>query len=83
MQIAAKMNCFGDCSEFGPPPDAILSMPPPPLSSFFMAKNALVPAKAGNNSTTNCIAAFMCEPSLKANEQAGMEFVDIARNGKN
>ncbi|XP_053673221.1 uncharacterized protein LOC128723497 [Anopheles nili] len=77
------MSCFGDCLELGPPPDMILSMPPPPLSSFLLPKNALVASKANGNSNNSllCSAAFICEPSLKANEQSGMEFVELPGNG--
>ncbi|XP_053696468.1 uncharacterized protein LOC128743820 [Sabethes cyaneus] len=73
------MGCLGDCSELGPPPDMILSMPPPPLSSFLLPRNALAPRPANNS--LSCIAAFMCEPSLKANEQSGMDFIELSGNG--
>ncbi|ETN65571.1 hypothetical protein AND_002656 [Anopheles darlingi] len=87
------MSCFGDCLELGPPPDMILSMPPPPLSSFLLPRNALVASKhsggsngsgsGGNNNNHSllCSAAFICEPSLKANEQSGLEFVELPGNG--
>lgn len=88
------MSCFGDCLELGPPPDMILSMPPPPLSSFLLPRNALVASKhpggsngsgsggSNNNHSLLCSAAFICEPSLKANEQSGLEFVELPGNGK-
>uniref|UniRef100_A0A182NU00 Uncharacterized protein n=1 Tax=Anopheles dirus TaxID=7168 RepID=A0A182NU00_9DIPT len=77
------MSCLGDCLELGPPPDMILSMPPPPLSSFLLPRNALVASKPNGNSNNSllCSAAFICEPSLKANEQSGMEFVELPGNG--
>uniref|UniRef100_A0A182J102 Uncharacterized protein n=1 Tax=Anopheles atroparvus TaxID=41427 RepID=A0A182J102_ANOAO len=78
------MSCLGDCLELGPPPDMILSMPPPPLSSFLLPKNALVTASKPNGNSNNsllCSAAFICEPSLKAIEQSGMEFIELPGNG--
>ncbi|XP_058062690.1 uncharacterized protein LOC131212727 isoform X1 [Anopheles bellator] len=83
------MSCFGDCLELGPPPDMILSMPPPPLSSFLLPRNALVASGKGSggagggnsNHSLLCSAAFICEPSLKANEQSGLEFVELPGNG--
>ncbi|KFB49563.1 AGAP008385-PA-like protein [Anopheles sinensis] len=78
------MSCFGDCLELGPPPDMILSMPPPPLSSFLLPKNALVAASKPNGNSNHsllCSAAFICEPSLKAIEQSGMEFIELPGNG--
>lgn len=79
-----RMSCLGDCLELGPPPDMILSMPPPPLSSFLLPKNALAASKPNGNSNNSllCSAAFICEPSLKANEQSGMEFVELPGNGR-
>lgn len=76
--------CQGDCSELGPPPDMILSMPPPPLSSFLLPRNALAPRPPNNS--LSCIAAFMCEPSsLKAHGDlggpAGMDFIELSANG--
>uniref|UniRef100_A0A182YDU1 Uncharacterized protein n=1 Tax=Anopheles stephensi TaxID=30069 RepID=A0A182YDU1_ANOST len=78
------MSCLGDCLELGPPPDMILSMPPPPLSSFLLPRNALAAASKPNGNSNNsllCSAAFICEPSLKAIEQSGMEFVELPGNG--
>ncbi|XP_055596635.1 uncharacterized protein LOC129746780 [Uranotaenia lowii] len=72
------MSCVGDCSELGPPPDMILSMPPPPLSSFLLPRNVLAPKPP--NSSLSCIAAFMCEPSLKPNEQSGMDLIELSGN---
>lgn len=63
-----------------PPPDMILSMPPPPLPSFLLPKAAA--AVAGHNESGNqpCFAAFMCEPA-GPREQSGIEFIELSPKG--
>lgn len=72
--------CGSNCFEAGPPPDSILSMPPPPLPTFLLPRSAIV-ALSGNDSQP-CFAAFMCEPSTGPREQAGVEYVEITGKGK-
>lgn len=74
-------GCIGDCLELGPPPDMILSMPPPPLPSFLLPRSAIL-AVSGNNSQP-CFAAFVCEPSLSGSirEQTGIEFIELGPKG--
>lgn len=61
MALAAFQMCGSKCYEAGPPPDTILSMPPPPLPVFLLPRSAIV-ALSGNHSQP-CFAAFMCEPA--------------------
>lgn len=80
--------CVGDCFELGPPPDTILSLPPPPLPSFLLPRSAILSVAAGNNSQP-CFAAFVCEPSLSVfgsaggsiREQSGIEFIELSHKG--
>lgn len=78
--------CVGDCFELGPPPDTILSLPPPPLPSFLLPRSAIL-SVAGNNSQP-CFAAFVCEPSMSVfgsggsiREQSGIEFIELSHKG--
>lgn len=71
--------CGSKCFEVGPPPDSILSMPPPPLPTFLVPRSAIV-ALSGNDSQP-CFAAFMCEPSPGPREQAGIEYIELPGNG--
>jgi len=72
--------CSGDCN-FVQPPNAILSIPPPPLPSFLLPKSSdsLLP---GNNHSQPCFAAFMCESSLGgiSADHSGIEYIEIPRN---
>lgn len=63
-----------------PPPDTILSMPPPPLPSFLLPGPKLT---AAHNETgvQPCFAAFMCEPA-GPREQSGIEFIELSHKGK-
>lgn len=79
--------CNGDCFELGPPPDTILSLPPPPLPSFLLPRSAIL-SVAGNNNSQPCFAAFVCEPSLSVfgsggsiREQSGIEFIELSHKG--
>ncbi|XP_037921611.1 uncharacterized protein LOC119658338 [Hermetia illucens] len=67
-----------NCGVVGPPPDMILSMPPPPLPSFLLPRSAIV-ALSGNESQP-CFAAFMCEPNPRPRE-GGIEFIELAGKG--
>lgn len=60
------------------PPDAILNIPPPPLPSFLLPKSSdlLLP---GNNHSSPCFAAYMCEPSLSG-QSDHIEFIELPRN---
>lgn len=66
------------CFEVGPPPNSILSMPPPPLPSFLVPKTALIAIT--QNDTQPCFAAHMCD-SPGPREQSGIEFIELP--GKN
>lgn len=68
------MSCM-EFVEMEPPPDTILSMPPPPLPSFLLPKN--LPT---NNESTHqpCFAAFMCDP-VGPREQSGIELIELSR----
>ncbi|XP_055713487.1 uncharacterized protein LOC129807910 [Phlebotomus papatasi] len=70
------MACIGDCYDLGPPPDMILSMPPPPLPSFLLPRSAIV-SLTGNDSQP-CFAAFMCDPSPGPREHSGIEFIELS-----
>lgn len=67
-------NCVGNCGHVGPPPDNILSMPPPPLPSFLLPKTAVIALPA--NDSYPCFAAFMCDPNPHPRE-SGIEFVEL------
>ncbi|EDW29926.1 GL15895 [Drosophila persimilis] len=55
-------NCVGSCDQLaGPPPDFILSMPPPPLPSFLISKPTTIETlMPPSNESQPCFAAFMC-----------------------
>lgn len=81
MALAAFQMCGSKCYEAGPPPDSILSMPPPPLPTFLLPRSAIV-ALSGNHSQP-CFAAFMCEPSVEGGavgprSTKGIEYVEVA-----
>lgn len=66
------------CMEFvemEPPPDTILSMPPPPLPSFLLPKTL---PTSNESAHQPCFAAFMCEPA-GPREQAGIELIELTR----
>lgn len=72
-------GCVGHCSIGDiPPPDSILSMPPPPLPAFLLPK---LPSAASlqSNDTHPCYATFMCEPNPRPHE-GSMEFVEYTGN---
>lgn len=72
--------CGSNCVSVGPPPDSILSMPPPPLPTFLLPRSAIV-ALSGNDSQP-CFAAFMCEPAPGPREQAGgLDYVEMSGKG--
>jgi hypothetical protein len=60
------------------PPNAILNIPPPPLPSFLLPKSSdsILP---GNNHSSPCFAAYMCEPSLNG-QSDHIEFIELPRN---
>lgn len=68
-------GCGENCGMMGPPPDTILSMPPPPLPSFLLPKAAL--STIVSNDTHPCIASFMCEPNPRPRE-SGLEFIELS-----
>lgn len=69
------MSCI-DCIEMEPPPDMIMSMPPPPLPSFLLPK-------AVHNETKHqpCFATFMCEPAAQR-DQSGIEYIELSHKGE-
>lgn len=73
--------CGSHCFELGPPPDSILSMPPPPLPSFLVPRTAIVALV--QNDTQPCFAAFMCDTSPGPNEHSGIEFIELPGSGIN
>lgn len=72
--------CGPQCFELGPPPDNILSMPPPPLPAFLLPRSALVASLTANESQP-CFAAFMCESAPGPREQSGIEFIELSGRG--
>ncbi|KAK6631729.1 hypothetical protein RUM43_013793 [Polyplax serrata] len=62
---AECLDCF---EEFGPPPDDILSIPPPPLPYFIQLTN--------HNETTLCNNQCIWAPSFN-----GLEFVEVTHQG--
>lgn len=71
--------CGSKCYEAGPPPDNILSMPPPPLPSFLLPRSAILALATGgsggsgassgakpNGTVQPCFAAFMCDTTAAA-----------------
>lgn len=71
--------CGPQCYEVGPPPDTILSMPPPPLPSFLLPRSAI--ASLTGNDSQPCFAAFMCETSPGVRELSGVEFMELPGHG--
>lgn len=63
------------CTEVGPPPDSILSMPPPPLPSFLLPKTALI--ALAQNESQPCFATYMCETSPNPRVQSGIEYIEL------
>lgn len=63
------------CYEVGPPPDTILTLPPPPLPAFLLPKTALI--ALGYNYSQPCYAAYMCESNLGLRQQTGIEFIEL------
>ena len=61
------------------PPDAILSIPPPPLPSFLLPKSSdlILP---GNNHSMPCFAASMCDPGLGGLNSDHIEYIELPRN---
>lgn len=61
------------------PPDAILSIPPPPLPSFLLPKSSdsVLP---GNNHSQPCFAAFMCETTLGGLNSDHIQYIELPRN---
>ncbi|XP_017482635.1 PREDICTED: uncharacterized protein LOC108371559 [Rhagoletis zephyria] len=70
-------SCVGNCNYAGPPPDSILSMPPPPLPSFLLPRTAIIAAAVPTNDTHPCFAPFLCDPSPNPRESGGIEFVEL------
>ncbi|XP_055913521.1 uncharacterized protein LOC129947112 [Eupeodes corollae] len=68
------LGCVENCGHFGPPPDTILSMPPPPLPSFLIPNTAVIALPP--NDTHPCFAAFLCEPNPRPRE-SGLEFIEL------
>lgn len=67
------------CFELGPPPDTILSMPPPPLPSFLVPRSSII--ALASNDTQPCFAAFMCDVNSPGpREQSGIEFIELPGN---
>lgn len=75
-----SMSCNKECEDLDPPPDMIMSMPPPPLPTFLLPRSAIV-AISGNE-TQPCFAPFMCEPSLGPRGKAGIEYIEISKKGQ-
>lgn len=71
------MLCTGDCPEWGPPPDTILSMPPPPLPGFESPPWAYNETAAPP--TTHCGASLLCEI---VSGSGLSEYSDLPRRGK-
>ncbi|XP_037938049.1 uncharacterized protein LOC119671473 [Teleopsis dalmanni] len=74
-------NCIGNCGHVGPPPDSILSMPPPPLPSFLLPKTAVLALPTENDSQP-CFTPFMCESNAHPRE-SGVEFVELTGGNNN
>ncbi|KAH8266450.1 hypothetical protein KR026_002524, partial [Drosophila bipectinata] len=73
-------NCIGRCDQLaGPPPDFILSMPPPPLPLFLISKPATVDALISLNESQPCFATFMCRQAHNRNE-SGNAIMELVRN---
>ncbi|KAH8300910.1 hypothetical protein KR044_004212 [Drosophila immigrans] len=73
-------NCVGSCDQLaGPPPDFILSMPPPPLPSFLISKPRHIDVLLPSNESQPCFAAFMCGQSNQHND-SGNELMELVRS---
>ncbi|EDW82579.1 uncharacterized protein Dwil_GK10065 [Drosophila willistoni] len=73
-------NCVGSCDQMpGPPPDFILSMPPPPLPSFLISKPKHVETLLPSNESQPCFAAFMCGQNHQHNE-SGNALMELVRS---
>lgn len=72
------MGCLGECWDVGPPPDSILSLPPPPIPAFLQHP---LPDLLLN--TTPCSSQQLCEslpPSNRIPESG--DYVEMSRKGK-
>nr|XP_001808956.1 PREDICTED: uncharacterized protein LOC100142496 isoform X1 [Tribolium castaneum] len=69
------MGCLGECWDVGPPPDSILSLPPPPIPAFLQHP---LPDLLLN--TTPCSSQQLCEslPSSNRIPDAG-DYVEMSR----
>lgn len=68
------MACFGECWDLGPPPDSILSMPPPPAPAFFQTSQDVL------LNTTPCSSTQVCETWLPSNRVPdGIDYVELPR----
>lgn len=74
------MSCIDCIDIMEPPPDMIISMPPPPLPSFLLPKKSVV---ISQNITPHqpCFAPFMCEQSAHRNFR-GIEFIELSQKGE-
>ncbi|XP_030379826.1 uncharacterized protein LOC115628027 [Scaptodrosophila lebanonensis] len=73
-------NCVGSCDQLaGPPPDFILSMPPPPLPSFLITKPKNINSVLQSNESQPCFAAFMCGQNHQHND-SGNELMELVRS---
>lgn len=72
-------NCVGSCDQLaGPPPDFILSMPPPPLPSFLISKPKSIDILLPSNESQPCFAAFMC--GQNQHNDSGNELMELVRS---
>lgn len=72
-------NCVGSCDQLaGPPPDFILSMPPPPLPSFLISKPKSIDILLPANESQPCFAAFMC--GQNQHNESGNELMELVRS---
>ncbi|XP_031636555.1 uncharacterized protein LOC116349315 [Contarinia nasturtii] len=69
------------CIEIGPPPDTILTMPPPPLPSFLVPNHPLIPF--AQNDSKLCYAAYVCESLPGPRIQSGIEFIELPGHSLN
>ncbi|BFG01576.1 uncharacterized protein DMAD_01293 [Drosophila madeirensis] len=75
-------NCVGSCDQLaGPPPDFILSMPPPPLPSFLISKPTTIETLMPSNESQPCFAAFMCgQGQGQHNDSTGNALMELVRS---
>ncbi|SPP89517.1 uncharacterized protein LOC117591038 [Drosophila guanche] len=75
-------NCVGSCDQLaGPPPDFILSMPPPPLPSFLISKPTTIETLMPSNESQPCFAAFMCgQGQGQHNDSNGNALMELVRS---